>query len=146
MRMRRLVAAAAVPLLFAAVGCSDKDKEEEEGKAAASQSCDNLLKPADAAAALPSDIPAGISGATFYQVETQGQTKQYFAYVSGTDFVKTRDDIKAAYQAANVEIEHTDQEEVEAELEFKKGDQAGSVQVIALCKDHLRIRYRVGPE
>ncbi len=144
MRMRRLVAA--VPLLFAAVGCSDKDKEEEEGKANASQSCDGLLKPADAAAALPSDIPAGISGATFYQVETQGQTKQYFAYVSGTDFVKVRDDIKAAYQAASIEIENTDQEEVEAELEFKKGSTAGSVQVIALCKGQLRLRYRVGPE
>jgi glutamine synthetase len=145
MQIRRLVAAAAVPLLIAAVGCSDKDKDEEAEKSASGQSCDGLLKPADASAALPSAIPAGVSGATFYSVETQGATKRYFAYAEGSDFVKTRDEIKTAFENAKIEIEGTDQEEVEAEFEFKAGDQEGSVQVVPLCQDHLRIRYRVGP-
>ena len=143
MQIRRLVAAAAIPLLFASVGCS---KDDDEG-AAAGASCDGLLKPADAAAALPSDIPAGISGATFFEVQTQGQTKRYFAYYKATDLVKVRDDVKAAFEQASIEIEGTDQEEgAEAEFEFKKGDTEGSVQVIPYCKDYVRVRYRTGPK
>ncbi|HEU0130036.1 MAG TPA: hypothetical protein VFQ85_03475 [Mycobacteriales bacterium] len=147
MRIRRLVAAAAVPLLLASVGCADKDKEEEEGEKAAGQSCDGLLKPDDPSAHLPSTIPAGLTGATFYEVQTQGATKRYFAYTAGTDLVKTRDDIKAAFEAAKIEIEGTDQEEgAEAEFEFKAGAEEGSVQVIPLCQGNLRVRYRVGPK
>lgn len=145
MQIRRLVAAAAVPLLFAAVGCSDKDKEK--AKEATGKSCDGLLKTADASAALPSTIPAGVDGATFYEMETQGATKRYFAYVTGDDLVGTRDKIKAAFEAKNIEIEGTDQEEgAEAEFEFKAGADEGSVQVIPLCKDTLRIRWRIGPK
>jgi len=89
---------------------------------------------------------AGVTGATFFSTDTQGKTVQYFAYVSGDDLVKTRDDIKAAFATAGYEIEGTDQEEdAEAELEWKGKGQEGSVQVIHLCKDNLRIRYRVGP-
>ncbi|MDQ1713247.1 MAG: hypothetical protein QOE45_2697 [Frankiaceae bacterium] len=145
MHIRRLLAVAAVPLLLASVGCSDKD--EEKNKEAAGKSCDGILKPADAAAALPSTIPAGITGATFYEVQTAGATKRYFAYVSGTDLVKTRDDIKAAYETAKIEITGTDQEEgAEADMEFKVGNDEGSVQVIPLCQGTLRVRYRVGPK
>jgi hypothetical protein len=143
MQIRGLVAAAAVPLLLASVGCSDKDKDL---KAASGKSCDGLLKAADPAAALPSTIPAGITGATFYEVQTQGATKRYFAYVSGTDLVKTRDDIKAAFEAKSIQIVGTDQEAgAEADLEFKAGAEEGSVQVINLCQGTLRLRYRVGP-
>jgi hypothetical protein len=145
MRIRRLVAAAALPLLIASVGCSDKDKEE--GKQNAGQSCDGLLKPADAAAALPSSVPAGIDGATFYEVQTAGATKRYFAYVKGSDLVATRDTIKTAFEGKSIEIEGTDQEEgAEAEFEFKQGSDEGSVQVIPYCSGYVRVRYRVGPK
>ncbi len=138
MHIRRLLAAAAAPLLLASVGCSGKD--------AAGTSCDGLLKPADAAAALPSTIPAGVTGATFYELQTQGATKQYFAYVTGDDLVGMRDQIKTAFEQAKIEIEGTDQEEgAEAEFQFTRGGEEGSVQVTPLCKDTLRIRWRVGP-
>ena len=144
MHARRLLAAAAVPLLLASVACSDKDKDE---KAAAGKACDGLLKAASAEAALPSEFPSGLTGATFFDVQTDGATKRYFAYVAGTDLVKTRDDIKAAFESAGIEIEGTDQEEgAEAEFEFKKGANEGSVQVIPLCQGNLRVRYRIGPK
>jgi hypothetical protein len=143
MRIRRLVAAAAVPLLLASVGCSDK--KDEANKKAAGASCDGLLKPARADAALPSTLPSGLDGAVFYDVQTQGATKQYFAYVQGTDLVATRDKVKAAYEAAKIEIKRTDQEEgAEAEFEFKTGGTEGSVQVIPHCQGYQRVRYRVG--
>jgi hypothetical protein len=145
MQIRRLVAAAAVPLLLAAVGCSDKDKEKN--KQAAGKSCDGLLKSADASAALPGEIPAGVDGATFYEKSVQGKTTQYFAYVSASDLVATRDKIKAAYEGKGINVKGTDQEVgAEAELEFEQGGNEGSVQVIPLCKDTVRLRYRVGPK
>ncbi len=145
MRATRLLAAFAIPLLLTSAACGENEEEEKEKAAAAfSAACD--LKPADPAAALPSDIPAGITGATFFQLETQGSTKRYFAYVSGTDVVKVRDDIRAAYEQAGIEIEASDAEPpAEAEFEWKKGSNEGSVQVIPLCKDTVRVRYRVGP-
>jgi hypothetical protein len=143
MQIRRLVAVTAVPLLLASVGC---EKDKEAAKKNAGQSCEGLLKSADAAAALPSDLAAP-SGATFYQVETQGKTKQYFAYVQGTDLVKARDDAAAALTSGGAQVKGKDQEEgAEAEAEFEKGSNEGSVQTIPYCQGYVRLRYRYGPK
>jgi hypothetical protein len=144
---RALCTAAAVPLILGLAGCggsSDGDNNAAAGDGGVS--CDGLLKPADTAAALPADLPKP-EGAVVYEVQTQGATKRYFAHLPGTDFVKTRDDIKAQFEQKGLKILGTDQEEVEAEFEFATaaGDD-GSVQVISLCKDNLRIRWRVGPK
>ena len=72
--------------------------------------------------------PAG--GAVFYEVQTQGSTKDY---------------LKATFESKGLKVPGTDQEDVEAEMEFTATDGSeGSVQVINLCKDNLRVRYRVG--
>ncbi|HEX8003532.1 MAG TPA: hypothetical protein VF519_12630 [Mycobacteriales bacterium] len=145
MRARRLLAATVLPLLLVSFAACGED-EEKEAEEAFGKSCTDLKKPANASAALPADVPAGITGATFYDVQTQGSTKRYFAYVDGTDVVKVRDDIKAAYEAASIEIEGSDAEPpAEAEFEWKKGANEGSVQVVPLCQGTLRVRYRVGP-
>ena len=132
-------------LLAAAPACSDGDKEE--GEAAAKASCDGKLVAAKSEAALPSDLPAGVTGATFYEVQTDGATKRYFGYTTGTDVVATRDTIRNAFSAAGFEIEGSDEEApAEAEFEWVKGSNEGSVQVIPLCQGHQRIRYRTGPK
>ena len=140
MRLQRLLVALAVPLLATtAAACGDDD----EGGGAFDAACD--LKAADPAAALPAGVPAGISGATFYELQTQGSTKRYFAYAEGEDVVKVRDAIKAEYEKAGYEIEGSDAEPpAEAEFEWKKDSAAGSVQVTPLCEDTVRVRYRVG--
>ena len=139
MRIQRLLVAAVIPLLATSVACG----EDEEGEGAFSQACD--LKPADPAAALPADVPSGISGVTFYEVQTQGSTKRYFGYATGDNVVTVRDAIKTAYEQASIEIEGSDAEPpAEAEFEWKKGSTEGSVQVTPLCKDTVRVRYRVG--
>ena len=148
LKRRALCAIAAIPLVvgLAACGGSSDGENEEEESTAAGASCDGLLKPADAAAALPAELPSP-SDAVFYAVETQGATKRYFARVEGDDFVKERDDLKAQFESKNLKILGTDQEEVEAEFEFETTTGTeGSVQVISLCKDNLRIRWRVGPK
>ena len=144
---RALCVAAAVPLIVGVAGCggsSDSDSGDEGS--AAGVSCDGLLKDANASAALPADLPKP-DGAVFYEVQTQGSTKRYFAHVEGEDFVKARDDLKAQFEQKGLKILGTDQEEVEAEFEFETTAGAeGSVQVVPLCKDNLRIRWRVGPK
>ena len=146
---RALCAFAAVPLIVGAAGCGGssggEEDEGEEGSAAA-VSCDGLLKDASASAALPADLPKP-DGAVLYDVQTQGSTKRYFAHVEGEDFVKARDDLKAQFESKGLKILGTDQEEVEAEFEFQTAaGEEGSVQVVPLCKDNLRIRWRVGPK
>lgn len=145
MRIRRVLVAAALPLLLTATACGDDD--EKEGEKAASASCDGKLAAAKADAALPSDVPAGVTGATFYDLQTDGATKRYFAYAKGDDVVKTRDAIRSAFSGAGYEIEGSDEEgQAEAEFEFVKGSNEGSVQVIPHCSGYQRIRYRVGPK
>jgi hypothetical protein len=144
MRISRLLLAAVIPLLATSVACGEnEDEEKKEAAAAFGAACD--LKAADPAAALPSDVPAGFDGVTFYELQTQGSTKRYFGYAKGDDVVKVRDQIRSAYAAAAYEIEGSDAEPpAEAEFEWKKGSNEGSVQVTPLCKETVRIRYRVG--
>ena len=144
---RALCVAAAVPLIVGVAGCggSSGGEEGDEGSSAG-VSCDGLLKDANASAALPADLPKP-DGAVFYEVQTQGSTKRYFAHVEGEDFVKARDDLKAQFESKGLKVLGTDQEEVEAEFEFQSAaGEEGSVQVVPLCKDNLRIRWRVGPK
>ena len=139
--------AAALPLIVGLAACGgSSDGENEEEGTASGVSCDGLLKPADAKADLPADLPRP-DGAVFYELQAQGETKRYFAHVEGEDFVKARDDLKAQFESKGLKILGTDQEEVEAEFEFETTTGTeGSVQVINLCKDNLRIRWRVGPK
>lgn len=140
MRVGPLLAAG---LLFLAPACGDDD--DEGGNATAS--CEGKLVAAKAEAALPSDIPAGVTGATFFDLQTDGATKRYFAYATGTDVVSTRDTIRTAFTGAGFEIEGSDEEvPAEAEFEWTKGSNEGSVQVIPHCQGYVRIRYRTGPK
>jgi hypothetical protein len=144
---RALCAAAAVPLIVGAAGCGGSSGSEEgDESSSAGASCDGLLKDANASAALPADLPKP-DGAVLYEVQSQGATKRYFAHVGGSDFVKARDDLKAQFESKGLKVLGTDQEEVEAEFEFQTAaGEEGSVQVVPLCKDNLRIRWRIGPK
>jgi hypothetical protein len=141
---RALCAAAAVPLIVGVAGCGGSSGSDNNSASSGGTSCSGLLKPADASANPPAGLPLP-DGAVFYEVQSQGSTKDYFAHVAGSDFVKLRDDLKAAFEAKGLKVPGTDQEDVEAEMEFTATDGSeGSVQVISLCKDNLRVRYRVG--
>ncbi len=143
MRVRRAAAIALLPFVLVTACSDDKDKEGAD----AGKSCEGLLKSADSAAALPADIPAGVDGATFFEVQTQGATKRYFAYLNGTDLVGTRDKVRTAFESGGYQIVGSDNEEgAEAEFEWTGKGKEGSFQVIPYCKDHIRVRYRVGPQ
>lgn len=146
-RRARFTALATVPVAFLLAACSGSSggagepSPTETDAAGATASCDGLLLPAQADAALPSGIPAP-DGATFYQVEAQGQTQIHFAYVKGDDVVAERDAIKDQLTQAGFTINGQDQEDnTEADLDADSSAHGGTVQVIHLCKDYLRVRY-----
>ena len=134
--MRRLAALA----LLVVTACDGGGNEE------ATKPCDGLLKPADAAAALPQGLPAGIGGVTFYELQKQGSTNRHNGHAAGTDVVAVRDAIEKAYTDAGIAIEGRDAEPpAEAEFQWSVGDREGSVQVTPLCDGHVHLRYRVSP-
>lgn len=131
---------AALPVLLLAVACGGDPNR------AAGKPCDGLLKPADPAAALPAGVPAGVEGATFYELQKQGATNRHYAHAKGGDVVAVRDAIEKAYAGSGIAIEGRDAEPpAEAEFQWSAGDREGSVQVTPLCEGNVQLRYRVGP-
>lgn len=130
----------ALPLALAACGGEDEEKEK---KGLASATCGSDIE-GTASKALPSDLP-GADGQKVYSYTSQGKTEVWFATTSGglDDLVSTRDAIADKLKNAGYTIKGTDQEEdAEAEAEFG-GKHEGSIQVQPICKDTLRIRYKI---
>ena len=143
---RRLLRLCAVPVLaatFTLAGCSGSsggDEGDADSEGSATASCDGLLQKADTAA-----TPPGITvdAVTWYEKQSQGATTIYYGYTNGDDVQQTRDAIVDKLKSLNFEIEGEDAEEnTEAEAEFN-GPADGTIQVIHLCQDHLRIRVTV---
>ena len=134
--MRRVAAAAA---LLALTGCNGSEEPR-------TKSCDGLLKPASADAALPAGIPAGVEGAVFYEVRKAGATALYYAHLEADDIVAVRDTVAAAFARAGHTIDSRDEEPpAEAEFQFTTPTSDGSVRVTPLCAGTVTIRWRVGP-
>jgi hypothetical protein len=136
-----IVPAVAVVLLLS--GCGGSSGAGSEGDAdagAASASCTGLLKGAD-----PSAVPPGVKvdGVTWYEKTSQGATHIYYGYLNGDDVQQTRDGIVNTMKSAKFSIDGEDAEDnTEAEAEFG-GPANGTLQVVHLCQDHLRIRVTV---
>ncbi|HVF18904.1 MAG TPA: hypothetical protein VNA14_01505 [Mycobacteriales bacterium] len=111
--------------------------------AATAAPCDGLLEPADPKAVLPADLPA-LPGMTVYEKRLQGATAYYMAHRPGDDVVEVRDEAQALLAAdpAYSGLEADAEPPAEAELAFE-GPHEGSVQVLPLCKGHVRIRYKL---
>jgi len=135
--VRRLAVAAMVLCATACDGGADED---------AARPCAGLLLPAKAEASLPTGLPAGIDGATFYELQKVGSTRLHHARAAGDDIVAVRDAVERAYTDAGITIEGRDAEPpAEAELQWSVGDREGSVRVTPLCEGYVRLIYRVGP-
>jgi hypothetical protein len=142
--MNRLAALALLPALLLA-GCSDSGDSGDEGsKKASGDSCEGKLTAADPAAKLPAGIP-DLEGQVLYEPSTQGKTTIVFGRVAKSDFVAVRDELKEKLARAGWTIDGTDQESVEAEVQFSKTPplMTGSVKVQPLCDGNVSIRYRV---
>jgi hypothetical protein len=139
-RSRFVAVALAVPLVFALAACSDGDKNK--AKAAAGATCPaNITQ--TASTPLPSDVPS--PGGTVYDYNTQGQTKFWFAAISGTpdQLASLRDSYNSALSGKGYKIGHQDQEEgAEAESQFT-GPHGGTTQFIPLCSGKVRLRIEL---
>jgi hypothetical protein len=139
-RGRFVAAALAVPLIFALAACSDGDKNK--AKAAASATCPGNITQT-ASTPLPSDVPS--PGGTVYDYTAQGQTKVWFAVISGTpdQLASLRDSYNTTLTGKGYKMGHQDQEEgAEAESQFS-GPHDGTTQFIPLCSGKVRIRIEL---
>jgi hypothetical protein len=120
----------------------DKDKGEEERGAA--KDCDEV---GDLHAKPKHKLPVPlVAGARVYESQGPfGKTTRYFAVAKGDaeSLPEWRDKVDAKLKAAGYKVLDTDQEEgAEAEGHLS-GPHTVDVQVIALCKGKVRIRYTV---
>jgi hypothetical protein len=140
---RGLAAAALVPLLAGLTACGDDDKDDDSDSTGSSgtQAC-GTLPTANPQATLPAGFPK-LSDQVLYEPSTQGATKIVFALVDESNFVEVRDEIVEKLKDAGYTIVGTDQESVEAEAEFKKGDtEEGTIKVEPFCKGYVSVRYK----
>jgi hypothetical protein len=130
-------------LLAAALALTACTGEADPG---ASVPCDGRLRTAAADATLPARLPTGVQDPVLYDTQKLGATTLWFGQAPGGDVVVVRDGIARVYEAGGFTVESRDEEPpAEAEFQWSKGDEEGSVQVTPLCTGHVTIRWRAGP-
>lgn len=142
MRGRFVAAAVLVPLVVTLTACSDKDKEES--KKAAGESCPSSITQ-QASTSLPSDVPAPSGAGSAYQYSKQGATQVWFYALDGGpgDLASLRDSYDDTLKGKGYDIKDTDQEEnAEAESEFG-GPHDGTTNFRPLCQGKVALRLKL---
>ena len=139
---RGLRVAALVTVLLGLAACgSNKDNDARDGRPSATP-CP-VLPTADPSAKLPPGFPA--RDQVLYEPSVQGKTTIVKGLVDESSFVKVRDDYVGKLKASGWTIDGTDQESVEAEVQFSKASplQTGTVKVQQLCTGYVTVRYKL---
>ena len=137
----RVCAALALVAVGVALGCGgggeDKDKE------AASRDC----APAPAAMSGQPSLPTGFpqpAEVTYTGQVAKGPTSIVKGYFAG-DIDKAFDTYKNAFQDP-FEVEDSEHEEVDAEIEFKGGGKEGQVKLLQRCRERTSVTLTIRPE
>jgi hypothetical protein len=137
----RVCAALALAAVGVALGCGggggDTDKE------AAGKDCG----PAPAAMSGQPTLPAGFpqpAEVTYTGQVAKGPTSIVKGYFAG-DIDAAFDTYKSAFKDP-YEVEKSEHEEVDAEVEFKGNDKEGQVKLLQTCKDRTSVTLTIRPE
>ena len=127
-------------LALAASACTGTDDP------GAGRPCDDVLRSADPAVALPARLPTGVTDPVLYDTQKLGATTLWFGQAAGDDVVAVRDAVAGVYERGGFTIESRDEEPpAEAEFQFTTAGEEGSVQVTPLCEGRVTVRWRLGP-
>ena len=140
--LTRLVAGLAVAAVAVTVGCGgggggDKDKQAAEKPC--TTTAGHAMKHAPK---LPAGFPTPAE-VVYTGVGNQGPTTIVGGYFKG-DIDKAFDTYKGAFTSP-FETEHTEHEEVDAEIEFKGSGKEGQVKLLQTCKDRTRVTLTIRP-
>jgi hypothetical protein len=127
--------------LLACSGGRETPDSQRGGEALLRRPCGDLLKPADAAASPPSDVP--VQGVTWYDRRTQGSTAYHFGHLPGEQVGAARDAVIAGLQSAGYTASGTaERGNAGADGQFA-GRHAGTVELTPYCKGRLRLRLQL---
>jgi hypothetical protein len=135
------VVGAALTLLACSGGGRDTPDSQRGGEALMRRPCGDLLKPAEAASAPPSDVP--LAGVTWFDRRTQDGSSYHFGHLPGDQVTAARDEAIAALAAAGYAAGATaDRGTAGADGQFT-GPHTGAVQLTPYCKGRLQVRLEL---
>jgi hypothetical protein len=132
------LALAAVAVATACGGSGEGDKEKQ----AADRPCATARHAMKGEPALPAGFPRPAE-VTYTGEAKQGPTTVVTGYFAG-DIDKAFDTWKGSFHDP-FETEHTEHEEVDAEIEFKGSGKEGQVKLLQTCKDRTAVTVTVRP-
>jgi hypothetical protein len=124
-----------------ALGCGGGDEDKE--KQAADRACPNSPAAMSGTPSLPTGFPQP-SEVTYTSQVAKGPSSIVNGYFAG-DIDKAYNTYKDAFQDP-FEVEDSEHEEVDAEIEFKGSDKEGQVKLLQTCKDRTRVTLTIRPQ
>jgi hypothetical protein len=141
----RICAALALAAVGVALGCgeSGENKDKDAEAAVASRECPSAPAAMSAQPTLPSGFPQPAE-VTYTGQVAKGPTSVVKGYFAG-DIDAAYNTYKNAFQDP-FEVEKSEHEEVDAEIEFKGSDKEGQVKLLQTCKDRTSVTLTIRPE
>jgi hypothetical protein len=124
-----------------ALGCGGGD-EDKESKAA-ERPCPSSPAAMSGAPSLPTGFPQP-SQVTYTGQVAKGPTSIVNGYFAG-DIDEAYNTYKDAFKDP-FEVEDSEHEAVDAEIEFKGSDKEGQVKLLQTCKDRTRVTLTIRPQ
>jgi hypothetical protein len=135
----RVCAGLTIAAVAVALGCGDGDEEKQ----AAERACPNPPAAMSGAPSLPTGFPQPAE-VTYTSQVAKGPTSIVNGYFAG-DIDKAYDTYKESFKDP-FEVEDSEHEEVDAEIEFKGSGKDGQVKLLQTCKDRTRVTLTIRPE
>jgi hypothetical protein len=139
----RVCAALALVAVAVAVGCGGGGEDKDKDKEAAGKDCG----PAPAAMSGRPTLPTGFPSpdqVTYTGQVAKGPTSIVKGFFDG-DIDEAFDTYKNAF-ADPFEVEDSEHEEVDAEIEFKGSGKEGQVKLLQTCKERTTVTLTIRPE
>ncbi len=138
----RICAALALAAVGVALGCGGSGENKDKEAAVASRECPAAPAAMSAQPTLPTGFPQPAE-VTYTGQVAKGPTSVVKGYFAG-DIDAAFDTYKNAFKDP-FEVEDSEHEEVDAEIEFKGSDKEGQVKLLQTCKDRTSVTLTIRP-
>ena len=138
----RICAALALAAVGVALGCGGGENKDKAEEAAASRECPAAPAAMSGQPTLPTGFPQPAE-VTYTGQVAKGPTSVVKGYFAG-DIDEAFDTYKNAFKDP-FEVEDSEHEEVDAEIEFKGSGKEGQVKLLQTCKNRTSVTLTIRP-
>jgi len=139
----RVCAGLTLAAVAVALGCGGGGEGKDKEKQAAEKPCPAAPAAMSGSPALPTGFPQPTE-VTYTGQAAKGPTSIVKGYFNG-DIDAAYDTYKAAFKDP-FEVEDSEHEEVDAEIEFKGGGKEGQVKLLQRCQDRTSVTLTIRPQ